>query len=258
MNREWRLFLVAVQFLTRLPTPQIAALPEDWLARSGKYFPLVGALIGGFSALALLGAHAIWRSGPLPALLAVGAGVVLTGALHEDGLSDTADAFGGGRSAEQRLAIMKDPRLGAFGALALGLVLALKVAALAALPVGLAAAGLVSAHIGARATAVWTMSFLPYAAEQAASKVAAPHRTLRPWELALTLACALASCLLPMGPRVGGACAAGGLVAALLLARTSAKRIGGHTGDVLGAVEQAYELVFLLGLSGFSASRVWM
>lgn len=254
MTREWRLFLVAVQFLTRLPTPPVHKLPPDWLARSGKYFPLVGGLVGGVSALALLAAHAIWRSGPLPALLALAAGLAAAGGLHEDGLADTADGFGGGRSPEQRLAIMKDPRLGAYGALALGFVLAVKAAALSVLPVQLGAAGLVCAHVGARAAAVWTMSFLPYAAEPTASKVEAPHRALNVWELGVTLAFALAPVLLLTRPTAGLACAGAAALTALLVARGSARRIGGHTGDVLGAVEQAYELVFLLVLSGLSAA----
>lgn len=255
MIREWRLFLVAVQFLTRIPTPRVESLPADWLARSGKYFPLVGAITGGFSAVALLAAHLVWPSGPLPALIAVGAGLVLTGALHEDGLADAADGFGGGRSPEQRLAIMKDPRLGTYGALALGFALAVKTAALSMLPVQLAAAGLVCAHVGARAAAVWTMSFLPYAADPTASKVAAPHRALRFWELGLTLAFALAPVLLLIPP-AGLACAAAAAITALLVARGSAKRIGGHTGDVLGAVEQAYELIFLLTLSALGAAKL--
>jgi adenosylcobinamide-GDP ribazoletransferase len=254
MTGELRLFLIAVQFLTRIPTPRLERLPPDWLARSGKYFPIVGALIGGLSALTLLGAHLVWRSGPLPALIALAVGLVLTGALHEDGLADTADGFGGGRSPEQRLAIMKDPRLGAYGALTLGFTLAIKAAALCALPVQLAAAGLVCAHVGARAAAVWTMSFLPYAADPTASKVEAPHRALKTWELALTLAVALAPILLLMRPAAGLACAGAAALTALLVARGSARRIGGHTGDVLGAVEQVYELVFLLLLSALSAA----
>lgn len=257
MIHEWRLLLVAVQFLTRIPTPGVGELPPDWLARSGKYFPLVGAVVGVLSAMALLGAQAVWRSGPLPALLALAVGLALTGALHEDGLADTADGFGGGRSPEQRLAIMKDPRLGAYGALALGLALAVKAAALWALPVQLAAAGLVCGHIGARTAAVWTMSFLPYATEHAASKVTAPLRVLKPWELGLTLAFTLAPSLLLLPSATGLACVAAAGLASLLLGRASAQRIGGHTGDVLGAVEQAYEVVFLLALSGLSeAGRV--
>lgn len=254
MLGEWRLFLAAVQFLTRLPTPRLDDLPPAWLARSGKYFPLVGGLVGGLCALALLGAHAIWRSGPLPALVAVAVGLVLTGALHEDGLADTADGFGGGRSPEQRLAIMKDPRLGTYGALTLGLALAGKVAALSVMPAELAATGLICADVGARTAAVWTMSLLPYAADHAASKVDAPQRALRPWELGLTLAFALAASLLLMPSATGIVCVSAGGLAAFLLSQATARRIGGHTGDILGAVEQAYGLVFLLLLSGLSAA----
>ena len=254
MTREWRLFRFALQFLTRIPTPRQDALPSDWLARSAKYFPVVGALVGGLSAIVLLGASEIWRAGPLPALLALAAGLATTGALHEDGLADTADGLGGGRSPEQRLAIMKDPRLGAYGALALGLALAGKAAALTNLPAPLAAAGLISAHVGARTAAVWIMSILPYAAEPAVSKVDAPLRTLRPCELGLASAFALAPPLLLIAPVEGIACMVGAAVAAFLVSRACARRIGGHTGDVLGAVEQTYELVFLLVLSGLSAS----
>jgi len=252
MIREWRLFLVALQFLTRFPTPSLPGLPDDWLVRSAKYFPLVGALVGGVSALVFLGAHALWPAGPLPALLALAAGILMTGALHEDGLADTADALGG-HSPEQRRAIMKDPRLGTYGALALGLVLAAKAGALTVLAVRFAAWGLVGAHVGGRAAAAWAMSLLPYAAEPATSRLNAPRRTLRSWELALTLALALAPCLIAMGP-AGLACAGGAALAASLLAWISAKRIGGHTGDVLGAVEQAYEVAFLLILSALGAA----
>lgn len=254
MIREQRLFLVAVQFLTRIPTPHLEDLPADWLARSGKYFPFVGALVGGLSAVVLLSAHAVWRSGPLPALLAVVASVMLTGALHQDGLADTADALAGRRSREQRLTIMKDPRLGTYGALALGFAMAIEVATLSVLPVQLAAVGLVCAHAGARTAAVWTMSFLPYAAEQMASKVDAPHRRLYAWELSGTLASALTFSILLIRPVAGIACFGIAALASLVVARTSQARIGGHTGDVLGAVEQIYEVVFLLALCGMSAA----
>jgi adenosylcobinamide-GDP ribazoletransferase len=255
MIHEWRLFLFAVQFLTRIPTPRLKDPPGDWLARSGKYFPIVGAMVGVFSALVLLCAHTFWRSGPLPVLLALAASIGLTGALHEDGLSDTVDAFAG-RTSEQRLTIMKDPRLGAYGALALAFDLAIKAAALTSLPVPLAAAGLVCAHAGGRTAAVWTMSFLPYAADHAASKIDAPQRGLRPWELALGLALALAPSTLLIPPDAGTASIAAAALASFFMATAGKARFGGHTGDVLGAVEQVYEIVFLLILSGLAVARL--
>ncbi len=253
MIRELRLFLVAVQFLTRIPTPHLDDLPADWLARSGKYFPFVGALVGGLSALVLVSAHIVWRSGPLPALLALAASVLLTGALHQDGLADTVDAFGGGQSPEQRLAIMKDPRLGTYGALALGFAEAIKVVTLTTLPVRLAAVGLICAHAGARTAAVWTMSFQPYATERDASKINAPQRRLHLWELAVTLTFTLALSMLLIKPAAAIACVAVAALTSWLAACASQARIDGHTGDVLGAVEQIYELFFLLTLCGLSA-----
>ncbi len=254
MSREWRLFLVAVQFLTRIPTPDMHDLPAEWLARSGKYFPLVGGLVGGLSALALMGAHMVWPFGLLPALLALTVGLIVTGALHEDGLADTADALGGGRTAPQRLEIMKDPRIGTYGALALGMALALKAGSLSAMPYRLAAGGLICAHMGGRTAAAWAMSLMPYAGDHGASKVAAPERALRPWELGVSLVLALMPSLLLIGPISGMIALAASVPACLALGLAAERWIGGHTGDVLGAIEQVYEIVFVLALSGLAAT----
>jgi adenosylcobinamide-GDP ribazoletransferase len=254
MTGEWRLFLMAVQFLTRIPTPRVPELPADWLARSAKYFPLVGGLVGGLAALTLIGAHALWPSQLLPALLALSVGMIVSGALHEDGLADTADALGGGRTARQRLAIMKDPRIGTYGALALGMTMALKAASLSAMPYRLAASGLICAHIGGRAAAVWAMSVMPYAGDDRASKVAAPGRALRPWELGVSLALALVPSLLLIGPTSGMLALVVSMLACLALGLAAERWFGGHTGDVLGAIEQVYEVAFLLVLSGLAAT----
>ena len=125
-------FRDAWRFLTilRIPdSPQPFA--ADWLARSLKYFPAVGICIGVVSAAVWLLADPIWGD-TTAALLAIGAGVLMSGALHEDGLADTADAFGGGWAVEKRLAIMKDSRIGTYGVLALGFGCLLRVVALAA------------------------------------------------------------------------------------------------------------------------------
>jgi adenosylcobinamide-GDP ribazoletransferase len=254
MIREWRLFLMAVQFLTRVPTPRVHDLPADWLARSAKYFPLVGGLVGVLSALVLIGAHILWPSRLLPALLAVSVGMVVTGALHEDGLADTADALGGGRTAEQRLEIMKDPRIGTYGALALGMAVALKAGSLSAMPDRLAASGLICAHIGGRTAAVWAMSLMRYAGDHRASKVTAPGRALRSWERGVSLVLALVPSLLLIGPVSGTLALAAGTLACLACGLAAERKIGGHTGDVLGAIEQVYEIVFLLVLSGIAAT----
>ena len=112
-------FLNALRFMTIVPVPSSdAAIAPDWLSRCAKYFPVVGIGIGLVSAVVLLLADRIW--GPVVAsLLAVAASIIVTGALHEDGLADTADGLGGGSSVEKRLAIMKDSRIGTYGTLAL-------------------------------------------------------------------------------------------------------------------------------------------
>ena len=119
----------------------------DWISRSARYFPLIGLLVGLASAGVFWSASQVW-GGALPALLAIAVGVLITGAFHEDGLADTFDGLGGGGTPERRLEIMKDSRIGTYGALGLGLVLALKAAALTDLPPALGAWAIAAAHAG--------------------------------------------------------------------------------------------------------------
>jgi len=246
IGEELRRLACALQFLTRLPVPQLGDWRDERLARSARYFPLVGLIVGGLCAGVFLLARLVWPHGALPALLAVAAGVVITGGFHEDGLADTADGLGGGQARERKLAIMKDSRLGSYGALALGLVLALKVAALAELqPPLAAAAALVCAHGLGRAAAVVMMVATPYAADPDASRLKPSARGARPWEAAIGLAVGAAPLLL-LDPTVAVAGVLGGALAAGWPALAARRQIGGHTGDVAGAVEQAFETGFLL------------
>jgi adenosylcobinamide-GDP ribazoletransferase len=241
----------AVRFLTVLPTPPMDdALRPDWLARAIRYFPLVGAGIGVVSALVWLIAVDVW-SPTIAALLAVAASLALTGALHEDGLADTADSFGGGWSIEKRLAIMKDSRIGSYGALALGIGTALRVAALATLPPWIGAAALIAAHAAARATPGFVMNRLRYAGETAAMKVSYADAAVPPPEIrAVLLSAALAMLpllILSLRPALLGLVV--GALLASALARWSQRLLGGYTGDVLGAIEQLFEIGFLLGVA---------
>ena len=177
LTHEARLFVCAVQFLTRIPTPQLNGFDPSWITQSARYFPLVGQIVGAISALALFGAAQIWTPW-IAALLAISLGVVITGGFHEDGLADTADGLGGLTRA-RRLEIMKDSRLGSYGALALGLTLALRVAALAALTAlspALAALALFAAHGLGRAAAVAVMAALPYGGDPGMAKEGRPDR----------------------------------------------------------------------------------
>ena len=244
LRRQAQLLICAVQFLTRLPTPALPAFEPDWIARSARYFPLVGQLVGLGCAAVWLVASRFWPGLPT-AVLAVGAGVLITGGFHEDGLADTADGLGGGCTRETRLAIMKDSRIGSFGALALGVSALLRVALLAGLSPPLGALVLVAAHGGARAAAVAVMAALPYAGAPEAAKVAPPTQGVR-WSEAV-LACAIgAAPLLLLGPAralLGLALAA---TAAIAVAMTARRLIQGITGDVLGAVEQVAEVALLM------------
>jgi adenosylcobinamide-GDP ribazoletransferase len=243
--REARLLAAAAQFLTRLPVPSVVFEP-DWLPRSAKYFPLVGLAVGCLAAAMLWAAGQIWPQ-PIPAILAVAATILLTGALHEDGLADAADSLGG-RTRERRLAIMKDSGIGVFGALALALALLLRVAALATMPLGLAAAALVAAGAGGRWMPVAVMASTRYAGDTAASRVIRPDGGPRAREAAIALIPAAAvMLLLAPGQAFAGLLLGGGLAG--IVTWRLCRALAGHTGDVLGAGIVLFEVGFLLGVA---------
>jgi adenosylcobinamide-GDP ribazoletransferase len=254
---EIRLAGVALQFLTRVPVP-LRDFDPGWLQQSARHFPLVGAFVGLVLASVLWAASLVWPPA-LAVLLAIAAGVWLTGGFHEDGLADTCDGLGGAVSRERALTIMKDSRLGSCAALGLVLTLALKATALtqlaaASLPLALAACLL--AHTVSRGTAVALMAALPYAGDPEHAK-AKPLATrigagglgvALGWCAACALGLALAAPLLITPLRLIAAFAAAGLVA-LVCARWFRRRLGGFTGDTLGATQQWSELAVYLALA---------
>jgi len=245
MRRQVELLLCAVQFLTRIPTPSLAEFEPGQITRAARYFPLVGQVVGGLCAGALLLADHVW-TGWLAALIAVLVGVLVTGAFHEDGLADTADGLGGGRDPARRLEIMKDSRLGTYGVLALGFALSLKVAALAATTPLLAAMALIAAHGGGRAAAVVVMAVQRHVTDPEVAKYKAAPDGVRGWEaLVAVLLAAWPLLFLPLHAALAGMVL--GVCLAAGLSRVSRRLIGGYTGDVLGGVEQVFECGFLLG-----------
>jgi adenosylcobinamide-GDP ribazoletransferase len=236
-------FIIAVAVLTRLPVG--AALPaEGAIAASGWAFPLVGAGIGALAALAFLIAELLGCGDAPAALIALAAGLALTGALHEDGLADTADGFGGGGSREEKLAIMRDSRHGSFGVIALVLSIGLRAAALGTIgePIH-ASLALIAAHAASRGALPPLMRMLaPARADGLGAMAGQPRRTVA--ILAAVLGGALA--LAVLGPRTGAIAlvlSGGALALAAMLAR---RQIGGYTGDVLGFFQQIGEIVMLL------------
>lgn len=237
---------LAVLFLTRLPLPDCGMQPAGALARSMRLFPLVGALVGGMAGAVFLLAHAVLP--PLAAaLVAVLAGVLATGALHEDGLADTADGLGARGGRERRLEVMRDSRTGAYGVLALIFTIGLRTAALAAAPSALAGLGaLVAAGAWSRALVPAAMQVMPPArADGLGAGAGMPDATVAATAAVLGLVVALLGLGLaaPAGVLLALA-AAWGVVA---LAR---RTLGGFTGDVLGTVQQVAEIAVLLAAAG--------
>jgi len=244
MLKELKLLFCALQFLTRIPVPQFPDFDTEWTTRSAKYFPLVGALVGAICAAVLWGAHQLWTS-PLPALLAVTAGIVITGAFHEDGLADAVDGLAGGRDAAHRLTIMKDSRIGTYGTLALVLCLALKTTAIASFPTPIGPRLLIAGHAGGRACAILVMSRLRYAADMQTSKVKPAPIGVTKWECLLALVFGLWP-LLFLAPPIALAGLITGSIFGALIAIAAFWLVKGYTGDILGAVEQLFELGFFL------------
>jgi adenosylcobinamide-GDP ribazoletransferase len=232
----------AVVFYTRIPLPHASPIAGADIARAGWAAPLVGAAIAlGGAAIYALG-HAAGSAPLVAAGLALAATLGLTGALHEDGLADAADGLGGA-TPEQALAIMRDSRLGTFGACALILSLLLRAAALASLgDPQLVAAAMVAAHVAARAVIPAFMRVVPQArADGLSAGAGAP-----PWRSVVAAALFGVAALLLIGPARGAVALLAMVLATAALARLCLRRIAGQTGDVLGAVEQVNEIAVLL------------
>ncbi|MBK5927837.1 adenosylcobinamide-GDP ribazoletransferase [Rhodobaculum claviforme] len=247
-REERAVFLLTVQFLTRLPVRD----PDLWsparMARIPAWFPAVGVLTGAVMAAVWLGAGALWPP-VLAALLAVAAGLLLTGAFHEDGFADACDGLGGGATRERALEIMRDSRLGTYGAAGLGLMLAGRVVALAAMPPVAGAVALVAGQATSRASAVLAIATGRYARDHGTAKPVQEGVTPADLGLALGTAAAVAALALwalPPGALLAGL---GGMVLGHLAMRAYyERRLGGYTGDCLGAVQQCSEVGFLLGV----------
>jgi adenosylcobinamide-GDP ribazoletransferase len=248
---ELRLFFIALQFFTRLPVPRWVGYQPEWLHESARHFPAVGALVGG------VGAAVLWAAlGLFPMPVAVGlsmmATVLLTGAFHEDGLADTCDALGGAVSRERALEIMKDSRIGSYGAVGLLLVLGLKAVVLSALPAPWVFAALILAHTASRAAAVALIRWLPYAGDLAHAKAKPLAQRISgagfavAWGWALAVGALLLAWHAGWWPAVLGGIALA-FSCALACAGWLKRRLGGMTGDTLGATQQVSELLVLLG-----------
>ena len=235
---------IGVLFSTRIPLPHATPVGGADVAGASWTLPVIGALIGLLGASVYRLAFALNLPPLIGAALAVTTTLLITGGLHEDGLADTLDGFGGGSGRERKLEIMRDSRIGTYGACALALSLLLRVGALASLagpgPVALA---LIAAHAGARAVLPLFLRLVPPARPDGLSAGAG-----RP-----TLSNAAAALLLGFVFLLVSFGIARSVVAFLLLLAGLAvmrwlclRQIGGQTGDAAGALEQVGEIVILL------------
>jgi adenosylcobinamide-GDP ribazoletransferase len=265
LRKEWRYFLLALGFFTRIPVPSFVDFQESELNQSVKYFPLVGCLVGLIGlAVFYISSHVFPHK--VAVLISMAATIFATGAFHEDGLADSADGLGGGWQREQVLTIMQDSRLGTYGAVALFFVLMAKYQVLTAMHADTVMMILICAHALSRLSAVWLMIVLPYAkADSKSSGRAKPlatkishadcwlanlfgllplfvllwviQATIQNWQITLSYVCFLV-----------GAIGAGWFWWLSLLKR----KLGGFTGDTLGAIQQISEIMFYI------ASLAWL
>ena len=245
MNEWFNDFKTAVAFLTRLPMPHPdGAMPQNFV-RAHRMFPVVGALIGASVGLLCLGLRSVGVPDLAAAALALGGSAILTGALHEDGLADVADGFGGGRDKAAKLEVMRDSRVGTYAVLVLVIAFVARVGALSALPRGDVILALTATHALARAPLAVLAATMAYAREGLAASVGRPEPSVA--FAASLVAAVIAFLALPAGTAMTAilVAAAGATCFAVLAQR----QIGGQTGDVLGAAEQVCEVAILLALA---------
>lgn len=254
MRYQLELFFTALGFFTRLPIPAWVPWSPQRLTDAGRYLPLVGWVVGAIAALSVLG-FALILPPSLAVLLSMALTIRVTGAFHEDGFADSCDGLGGGWDKEQVLAIMKDSRIGSYGAVTLVLVVGLKIALTALLAergAALAAIAVLYAHVLSRAAPLDVMWGLPYIGDADGSKSkplaesitresiwtglawALPALGLMWWALGLwQIAVAIVPWMIALGQ----------------MRRLLLRRLEGFTGDTLGATQQLCELALLLGVA---------
>ena len=231
--------IAAFGLLSRLPLPTSAVAPEP---RAAWAWPLVGAVTGALAALAASVALALSLPAGVAAGVALITGALLTGGLHEDGLADTADGLFGASTRERRLAIMKDSRIGSYGTLALLLVTLMRWSAVTALVMaGQHWAGLIAAGALSRAPMAVLIAALPNARGTGLSHLTGiPPRRAVAGALIIGAVVAFLCTGLTVLPMALAAAAT-----TALIARAAQRRIGGQTGDILGAAQQLAEVAAL-------------
>ncbi|MEL6687023.1 MAG: adenosylcobinamide-GDP ribazoletransferase [Pseudomonadota bacterium] len=251
MRGEVATFLLAVQFLTRLPIRSTELYSEDRMAASVRYYPLVGVLVGSVCAAFYAAASFVLPS-YMAVLLAIAVGLLLTGAFHEDGLADTYDGIGGGLTREKSLEIMKDSRLGTYGTLALVVMLSLKAGSLIALEAEFVVAALIAGHGLSRLSSVLVIATSSYVRDHGTGKPVAGGLSIASLVVVLMtgVIVALVWCFV-FSPLSLLFAVLGVMIGHILMRLFFERKLGGYTGDTLGTVQQASEVGFYLGLAAW-------
>ena len=250
IRNELKTLALAVHFLTRIPTPFEVDFSPERLNAASRYYPIVGAIIGSVAALAF-GIASLALPTVVAVLIATAATAFLTGAFHEDGLADTFDGISGAYDRARSLEIMTDSRIGTFGALALIIVISTKVAALSSLPdTTTIITTLIAAHIISRTSTVIVMATSRYAKTDG---IAGPQdQTFKPINTIIATLTALittATVAFFLTPIAALLATAGAITGHILIRLYFQPRLGGHTGDTLGATQQITELAIYIALA---------
>lgn len=247
-DREWRNLILALGFFTRIPVPSVDNFQESDLNSASKYFPLVGLLIGAIAALVFWASSHLFTQS-IAVILSMIASIYATGAFHEDGLTDAVDGLGGGWKKEQVLTIMQDSRIGSYGAVALILALLLKYTALTQTSILIMPWVLIAGHSISRLCAVLVMATQNYVKSSGKAKPLATQ--LNRLDLVIAIFFGLFPLILLNSIYCFALC-----FVALIWGWFSAiisRRIGGYTGDCLGAMQQLTEIAFYLGVLACSS-----
>lgn len=246
MKKQLHIFLNAIMFYTRIPVPKNLPYSEEILNRATRYFPFIGWLIGGIGAGVFYGLQFVMPTG-LAILLSMAATIFVSGAFHEDGFADFCDGFGGGYTRERILEIMKDSRIGTYGSIGLVAMLATKFMSLSSLDVTRIPLALLAAHTLSRVMPVLIIFFSEYARADATSKTKPVGKKGKPVDLLMALFFGVAflsflpvlfvAAIIPVL-----------LLTTFLFRRYITKKLGGYTGDCLGALQQIAEVEIYIGL----------
>ncbi|MEZ5104139.1 MAG: adenosylcobinamide-GDP ribazoletransferase [Draconibacterium sp.] len=246
MKKEWNIFLTALMFYTRVPVKNISGWNETMLNKSTRYFPFIGILVGGVSALIL---WLLFQFLPLSVaiLLSMVVSVLFTGAFHEDGFADFCDGFGGGYTPERTLEIMKDSRIGTYGTIGLVMMLGTKFLALSGLNIERIPLVLIAGNAVSRVFPVLLIYSSKYARLDETSKTKPVGKADSVFSLLFALVTGLAFLFLFDWHEV----VIGMVVLTFIFFKFRAyttRKLGGYTGDVLGALQQLCEVFFYLSV----------